>query len=74
MCRLEEQMISEALGHEVQLSSCRLDGDSCCQFTAVQPWQDATPPDHPNKRNRVNSANRRVERAIAHTSRPSHDE
>ena len=35
MCRLEEQMISEALGQEVQLSSCRLDGDSCCQFSTV---------------------------------------
>lgn len=35
MCRLEEQMLSEALGQPVQLSSCRLDGDSCCQFSAV---------------------------------------
>ncbi|MEM1068303.1 MAG: MarR family transcriptional regulator [Planctomycetota bacterium] len=34
MCRLEEKMISEALGKPVHLSSCRLDGDSCCQFTA----------------------------------------
>ena len=36
MCRLEEQMISEALGQPVHLSSCRLDGDACCQFSAVQ--------------------------------------
>ena len=36
MCRLEEQMISEALGQPVHLSSCRLDGDSCCQFSAVE--------------------------------------
>ena len=36
MCRLEEQMISEALGHPVHLSSCRLDGDACCQFSAVE--------------------------------------
>lgn len=35
MCRLEEQMLSEALGEEIHLSSCRLDGDACCQFTAV---------------------------------------
>ena len=35
MCRLEEQMFSEALGQPVQLSSCRLDGDDCCQFTTV---------------------------------------
>lgn len=35
MCHLEEQMISEALGQQVQLSSCCLDGDSHCQFAAV---------------------------------------
>lgn len=35
MCRLEEQMISEALGQPVHLSSCRLDGDDCCQFSTV---------------------------------------
>lgn len=33
MCRLEEQVLSEALGKPVQLSRCCLDGDSCCQFT-----------------------------------------
>jgi predicted ArsR family transcriptional regulator len=32
MCRLEEMVLSEALGKPVQLSQCRLDGDSCCQF------------------------------------------
>ncbi|MGB7345990.1 MAG: ArsR family transcriptional regulator [Pirellulaceae bacterium] len=36
MCRLEEQMFSEALGQPVHLSSCRLDGDSCCQFSPVK--------------------------------------
>jgi predicted ArsR family transcriptional regulator len=35
MCRLEEKMFSEALGHPVHLSSCRLDGDACCQFAPV---------------------------------------
>lgn len=35
MCRLEEQMISEALGQPMKLSSCRLDGDNCCQFSAI---------------------------------------
>lgn len=35
MCHLEEQMISEALGQEVQLSSCCLDGDKHCQFTVA---------------------------------------
>ncbi|MDA8743190.1 ArsR family transcriptional regulator [Rubripirellula amarantea] len=34
MCKLEEKMLSEALGHPVHLSSCRLDGDQCCQFSA----------------------------------------
>ncbi len=35
MCRLEEKIFSEALGRPVQLNSCRLDGDACCQFAAV---------------------------------------
>ncbi len=35
MCRLEEQVFSEALGQKVELSSCRLDGDACCQFSPV---------------------------------------
>jgi predicted ArsR family transcriptional regulator len=42
MCRLEEQMISEALGQPVHLSSCRLDGDDCCQFSAVTLTADAS--------------------------------
>jgi predicted ArsR family transcriptional regulator len=43
MCRLEEQMISEALGQPVHLSSCRLDGDTCCQFSAAStPSNEAT--------------------------------
>lgn len=36
MCRLEEQMFSAALGQPVELSSCRLDGDSCCQFSPIK--------------------------------------
>lgn len=44
MCRLEEQMISEALGERVHLSSCRLDGDACCQFTAVNRTPHETAP------------------------------
>lgn len=35
MCQLEEQMLSEALGSQVHLQSCRLDGDGCCQFAPV---------------------------------------
>ncbi len=42
MCRLEEEMISEALGQPVHLSSCRLDGDACCQFSAVTANADVT--------------------------------
>ncbi|WP_149495947.1 helix-turn-helix transcriptional regulator [Roseiconus lacunae] len=37
MCRLEELLLSEALGKPVQLSQCRKDGDSCCQFTPAAP-------------------------------------
>lgn len=36
MCRLEEQVLSEALGEQVHLSMCRLDGDSCCQFAPIE--------------------------------------
>lgn len=43
MCRLEEQMISEALGQPMQLRSCRLDGDDCCQFSAVHSIGTAEP-------------------------------
>lgn len=32
VCALETKVISEALGHDVELSKCRLDGHSCCQF------------------------------------------
>lgn len=36
MCHLEEQVLSEALGKPIQLSQCRLDGDSCCQFSPAE--------------------------------------
>ncbi|MEL6898534.1 MAG: ArsR family transcriptional regulator [Planctomycetota bacterium] len=35
MCQLEETMLSEALGHSVELTCCKLDGDASCQFTPV---------------------------------------
>ncbi|TWU05606.1 helix-turn-helix transcriptional regulator [Stieleria varia] len=35
MCRMEEEIFSRALGTPVELSRCRLDGDDCCQFSAV---------------------------------------
>jgi predicted ArsR family transcriptional regulator len=35
VCQLEQEALSQALGHEVQLSKCRLDGHGCCQFSPV---------------------------------------
>lgn len=43
MCRLEEQMLSEALGSEIHLKSCRLDGDQCCQFAPVENGNGVSP-------------------------------
>jgi predicted ArsR family transcriptional regulator len=45
MCHLEEKVLSEALGKRVHLSQCRLDGDSCCQFSpAENPGTSASAP------------------------------
>lgn len=33
MCRLEAQMLSEALGQHMHLTRCRLDGDGYCEFS-----------------------------------------
>lgn len=41
MCRLEEKMLSEALGRPVHLSSCRLDGDARCQFSLDESRSEA---------------------------------
>jgi predicted ArsR family transcriptional regulator len=35
MCEMEQEMISEAVGHMVQLDCCRLDGHHHCQFRPV---------------------------------------
>lgn len=35
LCEMEQEMISEAVGHLVQLDCCRLDGHHHCQFRAV---------------------------------------
>ncbi len=35
LCEMEQEMISEAVGHSVQLDCCRLDGHQHCQFRAV---------------------------------------
>ena len=32
ICAVERMMFSELVGHDVRLSECRLDGDSCCRF------------------------------------------
>lgn len=32
VCTMEQMMISAALGEEVELKGCRLDGDGCCSF------------------------------------------
>lgn len=35
ICAAERQMLEELVGADVKLSECRLDGASCCRFTAV---------------------------------------
>ncbi len=35
MCEMEQEMLSEAIGHAVQLDCCRLDGHNMCQFRPV---------------------------------------
>ena len=35
MCQLEQEMLSEALGQQMHLSRCQLDGHNCCQFAPV---------------------------------------
>ncbi len=35
LCELEQEMLSEAIGHSVQLDCCRLDGHNHCQFRPV---------------------------------------
>jgi DeoR family transcriptional regulator, suf operon transcriptional repressor len=32
VCTMEQMLISAALGEEVQLTGCRLDGQGCCSF------------------------------------------
>ena len=32
VCNMETRVLSAALGQEMELSQCRLDGHSCCQF------------------------------------------
>jgi predicted ArsR family transcriptional regulator len=37
ICTMEKLMLSEALGENVRLSECRLDGAHCCTFTPSTP-------------------------------------
>ena len=35
LCEMEQEMLSEAIGHSIQLDCCRLDGHTSCQFRPV---------------------------------------
>jgi predicted ArsR family transcriptional regulator len=37
LCQLEQQVLSEAVGQQLELSCCKLDGHGSCQFKPVQP-------------------------------------
>jgi predicted ArsR family transcriptional regulator len=37
ICAAERQMLEDLVGANVKLSECRLDGGSCCRFTAGEP-------------------------------------
>ena len=36
LCRLEQQVISQAIGQPMELSQCKLDGHGCCQFKPAE--------------------------------------
>lgn len=35
LCEMEQEMLSEAIGHAMQLDCCRMDGHNMCQFRAL---------------------------------------
>lgn len=43
MCQLETEMLSEALGQPIRLSSCLLDGDAVCRFVPAGDGSDESP-------------------------------
>lgn len=43
ICAAERQMLEDLVGANVKLSECRLDGGSCCRFTAGEPVSAAPP-------------------------------
>ncbi|MFN6131095.1 MAG: helix-turn-helix transcriptional regulator [Planctomycetota bacterium] len=36
LCRLEQQVLSQAIGQQMELSQCKLDGHGCCQFKPAE--------------------------------------
>ena len=42
VCNMEAKVLSTALGQEMELSQCRLDGHSCCQFKPTATIAGAT--------------------------------
>lgn len=44
ICAAERQMLEDLVGANVKLSECRLDGGSCCRFTAGEPLPAAAGP------------------------------
>jgi len=40
VCALEKAMVSELLGRNIELSHCRLDGESCCKYEFIQLTSD----------------------------------
>lgn len=44
LCELEQEMLSEAMGQRMKLDCCQLDGHHQCQFTAMDPEEQADTP------------------------------
>jgi predicted ArsR family transcriptional regulator len=42
LCRLEQQVLSRAIGQPMELSQCKLDGHGCCQFKPADRLAPAT--------------------------------
>lgn len=42
ICELEEEVFQQVLGVPVELSQCRLDGHSCCEFVAIDAGGEAS--------------------------------
>lgn len=42
LCRLEQEVLSQAIGQQMELSQCKLDGHGCCQFKPMDRGVAAT--------------------------------